>query len=221
MKIRVMIVDDHKIVRQGLVALIRGEPSMVLVAEADNGRQAIELARQHKPDVITMDIGMPDMNGIEATRLILQENPSIKIVALSIHADRKYLFEIFKAGASAYLAKDCVFSELVQAVKSAHAGERYVGKDSINTVVEGIICARAKPSPLASLSDREVDVLKKMAMGLNAKHIAYQEHLSIKTVESYQSRIKKKLGMTNLVQLTKLAICEGLVGSTPDADQKG
>jgi two-component system, NarL family, response regulator NreC len=116
MKIRVMVADDHKIMRQGLGVLIKTEPGMTLVAEAESGRQAIELARRHKPDVVTMDIGMPDINGIDATRAIVQEHPNIKIIALSMYSDRKYIQEIFRAGARGFIQKDCAFSELVQAV---------------------------------------------------------------------------------------------------------
>jgi len=219
MTIRVMIADDHQIVRQGLRALILAEPRLELVAEAENGRQAIELARLHKPDVVTMDIGMPEMNGIEATRVIVKEHPLMKVIALSIHSDRKYLQEIFRVGARGFLQKDCAFSELVHAVITTHAGQLYLGNTLAGIVVEDILCVEEMSNEvdLTVLTEREVEVLRLIAGELGTKNIASRLNLSIKTVETYQNRIKKKLKIFSVAGLTKYAIRQGLVcvGDTP------
>ena len=213
MKIRVMVADDHKIMRLGLGAIIKLESGMSLVAEAESGRQAIELARLHKPDVVTMDIGMADMNGIEATRAILKEHPEIKIVALSMYSDRKYILEVFRAGARGFLQKDCAFTELVEAVVAIHAGQAFLGKTVTGVVVDEILSVENAPlgddSP--ALSKREIEVLRLMAEGLCTKEIADRMHIGIKTIETHQLRMKKKLNIYHLAGLTRYAIQQGLV----------
>lgn len=215
MKIRVMVADDHKIMRQGLSAMIRTEPGMTLVAEAESGRQAIDLARRHKPDVVTMDIGMTDMNGIEATRAIVKEHPKIKVVALSMYSDRKYIQEIFRAGARGFLQKDCAFSELVQAVVTIHGGQPFLGKSVTGIVVNDILAVEDMPpgNSLSMLSEREIEVLRLMAEGVCTKDIADRMKIGIKTIETHQFRMKKKLGIIHLAGLTRFAVHEGLICS--------
>jgi DNA-binding NarL/FixJ family response regulator len=209
-----MIADDHQIMREGLGLLIHAEPTMELVAEAETGREAIEMARRHKPDVVTMDISMPDMNGIEATREIVKEHPWIKVIALSTHSDRNYLQEIFRAGAKGFLQKDCAFSELVLAVSTIQGGQPYLGKTMTGIVVEDILCAESMSSGDVGpslLTERETEVLRLMAQEMDTKDIAGNLNIGVKTVETYQSRMKKKLNIFNLVGLTKYALRQGLV----------
>jgi DNA-binding NarL/FixJ family response regulator len=199
--------------RQGLGAMIKLEPGMTLVAEADSGRQAIDLARLHKLDVVTMDIGMSDMNGIEATRLIVTEHPKIKIVALSMYSDRKYIREVFRAGARGFLQKDCAFTELVDAVVAIHSGQAFLGKTVTGIVVDDILSVENEPlgNNLSVLSNREIEVLRLMAVGVCTKDIALRMNIGIKTIETHQFRMKKKLGIDHVAGLTRFAIREGLI----------
>ena len=218
MKTKVMIVDDHPIVRQGLASLINAELNLMVVAEAKSGAQAIEMARLHHPDIITMDIGMPGMNGIEATKAILKDQETTKVIALSVHSDRKYIMEVFKAGARGFLLKDCESDELIEAVRVVQEGQPFLSRGVTNVVVQDILCCGDSPPPGSMrhlLSEREIEIFRLMAEGMSTKDIAKLVKLGLKTVETYQTRLKKKLGTSNIVDLTKLAIREGLVALQP------
>jgi DNA-binding NarL/FixJ family response regulator len=219
MTIRVIVADDHQIMRQGLRALFFAEPGMELVAEAENGRQAIDMARQHMPDVVIMDIGMPDINGIDATRAIIKENPAIKVIALSMHSDRKYILEMFRAGAKGFLRKDCAFFELAEAIMLIQAGQSYLDKTMAGIFVDGIMCAENVPPEigLSALTEREIEVLRLMTQEVCTKDIASALKLGEKTIGTYQYRMKNKLNIFNMVGLTKFAIRHGLacVGEKP------
>lgn len=212
-KTRIMIADDHKIMREGLRAMITGNDSLEVVAEAENGRQAVEMALLHNPDVVTMDIGFPDINGVVATREILSQKPDINIIALSMHADRHYVVEIMRAGAKAFLLKDCAFSELMAAINAASEGRRYLSQAVTGIVVEDVLCGNypGTASALARLTDREIAVLKLMAEGATAKEIGKRLTVESTTIATHQQRLRKKLGISNIVELTKLAIREGLI----------
>ena len=212
MSIRVMIADDHKLIRQGLRSLLLAESRLEIVAEAENGRHAIELARLYQPDVVTMDISMPEMDGVEATRILVAEHPGIKVIALSLHSDLMFVQELFRVGAQGYLQKDCEISELVQAIITTYDGQPYLGKTLEGIGIKDILCGEAMcgvTSP-AVLTDRETEVLLLMVEELATKVIATRLNIGVKTVETYQKRMKRKLNISNLAGLTKYAIRQRL-----------
>ncbi len=209
MSIRVLIADDHKIVREGLRSILEHDLKMDVVGQAENGRKTIELARELNPDVVIMDISMPDLNGMEATRLILEENSSIKVVALSMHSDERFVSEMLKAGASGYLLKDCALDELDRAIRAVLKNQTYISPAIAGTVVKEYVhrLAARRPSVLTS---REREVLQMIAEGKSAKQIAYQLKISIKTVEAHRKHIMEKLDIYSVAELTKYAIRAGV-----------
>lgn len=212
-KTRIMIADDHKIMREGLRVMLTGNDTMEVVAEAETGRQAVTMALQHNPDIVTMDIGFPDINGVIAIREILSQNPDINIIVLSMHADPHYVVESMRAGAKAFLLKDCAFSELMAAINAAAKGRRYLSQAVTGIVVENVLCGNypGTASALARLTDREISVLKLMTEGATVKDMAECLNVASTTIATHQQRLRKKLGVSNIVELTKLAIREGLI----------
>ena len=212
MNIRIVIADDHQIVRQGLRTLLEREADMQVVAEAEDGRRAVSLARELIPHVIVMDVEMPDLNGIEATRQILTEYPQIKIIALSMYSDRRFVTNMLKSGVSGYLLKDCAFEELVQAIRLAMSNMIYLSPGVADMVVKDY--ANHTPAPSQSvfsvLTTREREVLQLLSEGKRTSQIADLLHISIKTVETHRQQIMHKLGMRSVAELTKYAIREGL-----------
>jgi two-component system response regulator NreC len=212
MRTRILLADDHQIMRQGLIALLGKHPSMQVIAEAENGIQTLEIARREKPDVIIMDIAMPDINGIEVTRQLKAELADIKIIALSMHADRRFVTEILKAGASGYVLKQSAFEDLVTAIKAVMMNRKFLSADILDSVVDDYVSQLSKTDYEAyrQLSDRERQVLQLLAEGNSTKEIAYKLRVSVKTVESHRQNIMTKLGIHSLPGLTKFAIREGL-----------
>jgi DNA-binding NarL/FixJ family response regulator len=213
MSIGILIADDHQIVREGLRALVASQEGMTVVGESANGRDAVERTIELKPDVVVMDIGMPDLNGIEATRRILADNPKCKIVGLSMHSDRRFLTEMLKAGATAYLLKDSAFEELASAIRAVTVGQVYLSPRIADAVVEGYLHGTStgkQPSAFAVLTSREREVLQLVAEGLATKQIAVALKVSVKTVETHRRQIMEKLDLHSVAELTKYAIREGL-----------
>ena len=214
MKVRVLLADDHRLMRAGLRGLLVAEEDFDVVGEAGDGREAVALARDLVPDVVVMDVGMPDLNGIEATRRILSERPAIRVVALSMHADRRFVGEMMRAGAMAYLAKDCAYEELVTAIRAVTSGEVYLGRtvstDVIRDWVQGL--PEGSGSPGGRLTAREREILQRVAEGRTTKEIAFQLGVSVKTVETHRQQVMEKLGLHSVAELTKYAIREGLTG---------
>jgi two-component system, NarL family, response regulator NreC len=213
MDIRVIIADDHKIVRDGLRTLIEKAAGLKVIAEAENGRNAIKLAQTLAPHVIIMDVTMPDMNGIEATRRIVAEKPGVKVIALSMHSDRRFVLGMLEAGASGYLLKDCAFEELAIAIRQVVTGHIYLSPGIADLVVKGYLeKSTAVSSKVRSLlTHREMEVLQLLAEGLTTKKIAAHLHASTKTIESHRRNIMEKLEMYSIAELTKYAIREGLI----------
>jgi two-component system, NarL family, response regulator NreC len=210
-KIRIIIADDHKIMREGLKALIEKQPDMEVAAEAQDGLATTKLARKLLPHVIIMDIGMPEMNGIDATRQIVAENKDVKIIALSMHSDRRFVLEMLKAGASGYLLKDSAFEELVTAVHTIMSGQSYLSPRITDIVVKEYLSNQPKESSVFSvLTVREREVLQHLAEGKTTKQIASTLNLSVKTVETHRQQIMDKLELRTVAELTKYAIREGL-----------
>jgi DNA-binding NarL/FixJ family response regulator len=217
MSIKILLADDHAIVRSGLARMFQQQEGIEVVGQAENGVSAVALARQLSPDVVVMDIGMPDLNGIEATRQIVKESPRIKVIGLSMHSSKKYIREMFKAGASGYLLKNCPFEELTEAVNVIIGGKTYISP-SISTAVIGDYISGAvddKSSVFAVLTEREREVLQLLAEGKTTKQIAERLHISAKTVEAHRLKIMHKLDIDNIAQLTKYAIQEGLTMPEP------
>ena len=212
MNIRILLVDDHKIMRDGLRSLIEKQNGMAVVGEAENGRTALRLTRKLKPDVIVMDINMPDLNGIDATRQILTELPSVKIVAFSMHSDRQFVAEMFKAGVSGYLLKDAAFDELARAIRTVADNQTYLCPKVADTVIKDYReqLHAYEPSDSAVPTGREREIIQLLAEGNTTKQIAHQLNLSIKTIESHRRNIMEKLKIHSIAELTKFAIREGL-----------
>ncbi len=210
--LRILLADDHKIIRDGLRSLLNAQNGMEVAAEAENGRAAVKLARKLKPDVIIMDISMPDLNGIEASRQIVEENPGAKIIALSMHVDRRYVVGMFEAGVSGYLLKDCAFEELSTAIHTVMKNQVYLSPKITGTVIKDYVyhLSNDKNSFSVKLSPREREVLQLIAEGINTKTIASRLNLSIKTVETHRRNIMEKLDVHSVAELTKFAIREGL-----------
>lgn len=209
---RIILADDHVIMREGLRALLEKQPGVEVIAEAKNGRTTIELSRELKPDLIIMDIAMPDLNGIEATRQIITESPGVKVIALSMHSDRKFVREMLSAGASGYMLKDSAFEELGKAISTVNDNQTYLSPGVADTVVKdylGKIVASNSKSSLV-LTSREREVLQLFAEGKTTKEIASLLFVSIKTIETHRRLIMDKLGLNSIAELTKYAIREGL-----------
>jgi DNA-binding NarL/FixJ family response regulator len=212
MSIRILLVEDHSIVREGLKSLLDKQPTIEVVGQADDGRKAIRLVKELLPDVVIMDVAMPDMNGIEATRLILKEAPDTKIIALSMHSDRRFVAEMLKAGASGYLLKDCAFEELINAVHAVVGSHPYLSPDIVDSVIKDYahLLSKEDLSVFSILSAREREVLQLLSEGKTTREIASHLKISVKTVETYKQKIMDKLDIHSVAELTKYAIREGL-----------
>jgi len=211
--IKIIMADDHKIIRDGLRSLLEQQPDMEVTAEAQNGREAIRMARQHKPDVIIMDISMPDLNGIDATRLLAAEVPETKVIALSMHSDRHFVESMLKVGVSGYLLKDCAFDELIRAIRAVMINQTYLSPSIAGTVIKNYVDRLTTNDPVESieLSVREREVLQLIAEGKTTKQIANCLHISIKTIESHRRKIMEKLNLHTIAELTKYALRTGLI----------
>ena len=212
MSIKIMVVDEHRILREGLSTLIAKQPDMEIIGEATDGREALELLAKLSPDLILMDVTMPNLNGIEATRKIKSKNPEIEIIALSLHSDRRYVLGMIDAGASGYLLKECAFEELVRAINTVMAKKKYLSPGISDILIEEYVkkTTQEKPTIYSKLTPREREILQLIAEGRNTKEIARYLFISVKTVETHRRHIKKKLKVQSVAELTKIAIREGL-----------
>jgi len=210
--ITVVLADDHRIMREGLRALLEKELDMEVVGAADTGRSAVELAGTLQPDVVVMDMTMPDLNGIEATRQVVAVNPAIKVLALSMHSDKRFVAGALGAGASGYLLKDCALAELVRAIRIVVGGQTYLSPSIASMVVQSYTrrLQDTDSSLLSTLTPREREVLQLIAEGRSVKEIAHTLHLSVKTVETHRQQTMNKLGIRTVAELTKFAVREGL-----------
>jgi two-component system response regulator NreC len=217
MSIRILLADDHKIIREGLRALLEKEPDMEVVGEAQDGMTTIKLAKKLLPNIVIMDIGMPDMNGIDATRQIFSETQGIKVIALSMHSDRRFVLQMLKAGASGYLLKDSAFEELASAIKTVMAGQPYLSPKITDVVIKEYIVSlpKSEETVFTKITAREREVLQLIAEGKSTKQIAVFLNVSVKTIETHRQQIMEKLGIHSIAELTKYAIREGLTSLEP------
>lgn len=211
-KAKVLLVDDHKVVRQGLKALFANEPDVEIVGEAGDGREALARVPELQPDVILMDISMPGLNGIEATRQIRQSYPDIKVIVLSMHANEEYVFQVLRAGASGYVLKQSDSLEVLTAIRAALAGGSFLSPPISRTVIDDYVRraeARRHNSDIDVLTAREREVLQLLAEGLSNREIAAQLSISVKTVETHRSNMMNKLDMSSKTELVKYALRKG------------
>ena len=208
---KIVIADDHQIVRNGLSALFAKEGKYKVVGYANNGREAIREAQEKKPDVIIMDLNMPELNGFAAIKKIVSKSRNIKILVLSMLSDKRFISRAFKEGANGYVLKDCAYDELINAIESVCSGGTYISPDIAGIVIEDFV-NQPQDSNIDKnlLSAREGEVLQLLAEGKSTKEIAYILDLSPKTIETHRSQIMDKLDIHNIAELTKYAIREGL-----------
>jgi DNA-binding NarL/FixJ family response regulator len=210
MPIRILIADDHGVVAEGLKHLVEAEADMEVVACVGDGREAVQLARDAQPDVVLMDLSMPELNGADATRAILQRDPKCRVIVLSMYAQREYVRRALKAGAAGYVVKRSAAKEVVEAIRAVHAGQRYLSPRVADVVLEDYSDDK-QDDRLARLSAREREVLQLLAEGRTGAEIAQRLSLSQKTVETYRARLVEKLGIRDLAGLVRFAIQRGLV----------
>lgn len=207
----ILLADDHQLMREGLRALMSKEDEVDVVGEATNGLQAFEMACAHKPDVVVMDINMPELNGIEAARKITKHCPGVKVLALSVHSDQNVVLDMLRAGAAGYLLKDCALDELALAIRMIMEGKYYLSPAITGTVLEDFLHDRGElRTSLSLLTVREREVLQMIAEGKSTRGIAESLGISAKTVETHRLRLMKKLELHNVADLTKFALREGL-----------
>jgi DNA-binding NarL/FixJ family response regulator len=212
MSIKILLADDHEIMREGLKSLLEKQSDITVIGQAEDGRTTVKLTRELSPDIVIMDISMPDMNGIEATRQIVSRDSRIKVIALSVHSDKRFVIEMLHAGASAYLLKDCAFNELVNAVRAVTANHSYLSPEIADVMIKDYthILAKKPLTAFSILTAREREVLQLLAEGKTTKDIAARLNVSVKTIETYRHQIMDKLHVHSLADLTKYAIKEGL-----------
>ncbi len=214
-EIRLLLVDDHEVIRTGLRMLLESQPNIKIVGEASSGTQALEMARQTKPDVVIMDITLPDISGIEATRRIKQLHPQIAVIALTIHEDEQYFFEMLQAGASGYVPKRAAPDDLISAIQAAHANEIYIYPSLAKALVSDYMGRwRSQPEeqlPENQLTAREHEVLELLAEGLSNDEIADKLVISRHTVARHRENLMRKLGLHSRSELVKYAIRKGII----------
>jgi DNA-binding NarL/FixJ family response regulator len=212
MTIKIIIADDHRIIQDSLKPMIERQHDIEVVALADTGRKAVQLTQELKPDLVIMDISMPDLNGVEATIQIVSQCPEVKIIALSMNADRQYVKKMLAAGVSAYLTKDCSLDELIEAIRIVVAGKKYLSPEISSIVIEESLAKSSTKGSSASseLTLREREVLQLLAEGKSVNEVSIMLCLSIKTVHTHRTHIMDKLDLHSIAELTKYAIKEGL-----------
>jgi two-component system, NarL family, response regulator NreC len=214
-KIRVLIADDHAILRSGLKMLIDAQTDMTVVAEAQNGNQAIQLAKEMSPDVVILDVTMPERGGLHAIHDILQHRPDTRLLVLTMHEDLAYVRTALAAGATGYVLKKSVDADLLSAIRAVYKGRTYVDAELATELIQHTLPERARSGakPADFLSEREVQVLKLVAEGFSSREIAHKIFVSIKTVETYRARFVEKLGLTSRADIVRYALETGLLAA--------
>lgn len=211
MPIRILITDDHQLFREGIANLLSASPQIEIVGQAENGRQAIEKAMELKPDIVMMDLSLPLINGVEATRILQKELPQTKVLVLSMHAEKNYIKEALEAGASGYLFKDCTYDQLIEAIHTVHQGKKYLSGNITEVLIRDYLNKEAVPETKAELSEREAEILKLIAEGKTTREIADMLFISVKTVGTHKQHILENLQLKTTADLIKYAIKKGIV----------
>jgi two-component system, NarL family, invasion response regulator UvrY len=209
--IRVLLADDHAIVRAGLCRLVEESGDMAVVGEASDGREAIRLTREVKPDVAVIDLSMPEIDGLEVIGRLQPEFPDLPIIVLTMHAENQYVVRAIEAGARGYITKQSAPEQLVRAIRKVHAGHRYLTDDASEALALRVAKGKQDQTPLESLSTRELQVLRRLALGHTNREIASAYNISIKTVDTYRFRLLKKLDLRNNAELSRFATQNGLI----------
>lgn len=210
-----MIVDDHPIVRRGIGMCLASQPHMEIVGEAGNGREALRLARVLQPDIMLMDIDMPEMNGLVVADLLRRELPKIKVLILSMHTNKEYVLRIIQCGARGFVLKEASTEELVRAIESVSAGEAYFSSEVARVALNQFVRGNGEPPGAPRLTNREREVLVQIAEGKSNKEVASQLDIGVRTVETHRERIMRKLDIHSIAGLTRFAISQGMVSLAP------
>jgi len=212
MTIKVLIADDHQLFREGVANLLSSAPQIEVIGQAKDGKEAVQKAIQLKPDIILIDINMPLMNGIEATKMLKEKMPELKIIAVSMHSDKQYVKGILEAGADGYLLKNCTYQQLTDAILSVHSGKKILSEDITELVIKGYIDP-AKPNPdgLDELSERELEIFKLIAEGKSTREIGEKLFISVKTVGTHKQHILSKLNLKTNTDIIKFALKNDLI----------
>jgi two-component system invasion response regulator UvrY len=208
--INILLVDDHALVRAGIRRILDDTRGLHVIDEVGSGEAAIQSVRQHKPDIILMDVNMPGMGGLEATRKLLLQHPALKIIVLTVYTDEPFPTRLMEAGAAGYITKNSNTDEIITAIRTVHAGERYIAADIARQLAFSILPG-AEQSPIDKLSRREVQIMLMVTQGQNTQEISDSLCLSPKTVSTYRYRLYEKLGVDNDVELTHYAIRHGMI----------
>ncbi len=209
MKVKIVLADDHRIFRQGIKAMLEELDGIKVVGEAENGRECVQLVKKLCPDIVIMDISMPDLNGIEATRQMMKEAPEVRIIGLSIHSDQLYIDKMLQAGATGYLTKDCSLDELLTAIKAAKTHRSYLSPRLCDTMIKSYAQQLAREESV--LTGREREIVQLLAEGKAPKEISATLHISVKTVSTHRRKIMEKLNINNMAELIKYAAREGMI----------
>lgn len=213
MAIRILITDDHQLFREGIANLLAASPQIEIVGQAENGQEAIEKARKLKPDIVMMDLSLPVINGVDATRILHKELPETKVLVLSMHADKNYIKEALEAGAFGYLFKDCTYDQLIEAINTVYQGKKYLSDKITEVLIQDYLNKEeAAPDNDQALSERESEILKRIAEGKPTREIADLLFISVKTVGTHKQHILEKLNLKSTAGLIKYAIKKGIVG---------
>lgn len=210
-EIRIVLADDHNVVREGIRGIIEGQPGMVVVGEAEDGAQAVEVATTLEPDVLVVDMSMPELNGAQVARRVRRALPAVRVLALTVHDDRAYLAQLLKAGVSGYVLKRAAAQELLQAIRTVAEGGVYLDPRVAGQVVNGFVGDALEPlrDVPEVLSERETEVLRQIARGFSNKEVAAQLSISVKTVETYKTRIMEKIGLRGRADIVRYALRRG------------
>jgi len=212
MPIKIIIADDHRLFREGLVNLLSDAKDIEILAQAENGMDAIAKAKELNPDVIIMDIGMPVLNGVEATGKLLKELPGIKVIALSMHSDKQYIKGMLEAGASGYLFKNCAYDELIEAIHTVNAGKKYLSDRITEIMIQDYLGKEeSMPETDSELTERESEILKLIAEGVSTSEISELLFVSVKTIGTHKQHILEKLNLKTSTDIVKYAIKKGII----------
>jgi len=212
MAIQILITDDHQLFREGIVNLLAASPQIKVVGQAGNGQEAIEMARTLKPDVVIMDLSLPVVNGVDATRILHQELPDTRILVLSMHADKHFIKEALEAGASGYLFKNCTYSQLIEAINTVYQGKKYLSAKITEVLIDDYLNKDEEVTGIQQeLTERESEILKLIAEGVSARDISAQLFISVKTVGTHKQHLLEKLKLKSTVDIIKYAIKKGII----------